>query len=69
MAFKLILCSKGEVMGKYKPNLEPTDERMETAFVEERTNEIESKLKEIIISFLSIDGKVKSVFVRKNFMK
>ena len=50
-------------MTKYKPNLEPNDNMMETAYVIERTNEIESKLKNIIVLYIALGSNKKKVFL------
>ncbi len=55
-------------MSKYKPNLEPTEDRKQTAFVIERTNEIEYKLKQILVYYFSFKDKSKERFMDEIMM-
>lgn len=49
-------------MTKLEPNLESTKTGCEVAYVIEKTNEIERKLKDIICLYMSISDKERALF-------
>lgn len=50
-------------MTKYIPNLDVNDEQKQTAYVVERTNEIESKLRQVFEAFFAIEDQKRATFL------